>query len=221
MNSTVYNRPGSLPALLRDLIKKTGASGMSSADLIASQPGAVRRSVQTALSRMVIDGSIFAVGARGTRRYFADSADAEKARNAPPPQSEPKRRVHAIWTKKEDDIVRKQYPDNGARAVAAMLKGRGYKSVSARAAKLGVQCKVDVRWATGITPARDNSSRRRKDLENLPIQPQPKRVEPTVSVKKARGPADQPGPATYHPDFKFTRCPSPPPVLRTGTHSQF
>lgn len=39
-----------------------------------------------------------------------------------------------------------------------------------------------------------------------------------VVVKKAKGPALVEGEPTYHPDFKFSRGPSPQLGLRTNTH---
>jgi hypothetical protein len=45
-------------------------------------------------------------------------------------------------------------------------------------------------------------------------------VPAPVTTTKARGPALVDGPVTYHPNFKITRGPSPPAVLRTNTHSK-
>ncbi len=220
MNSTNYNRPGSLPSLLRDAIKKAGTQGMSAADLLKVDEAALRRTVQTALSRMVIDGSIFAAGQQGKRRYFADAADAEKAREgvpvSAPTKKTPARAVY--WTPEHDAILREWYPQHGAAKVAE-LTGRNVRAVTSRASHLKVKCEVVVRWLSHGGPKGKGPARQRY-LENLPIGQQPEHTAPSVTLKKARGPAHQDGPATYHPNFKFTRCPSPTPALRTNTHSQ-
>jgi hypothetical protein len=230
MNSTVYNRPGALPAMLREAIKKAGAEGISAADLHILAEGALRRTVQTALSRMAIEGSIFAIGRQGNRRYFATAADAARAKASDPvpaPPSEPKRRLTnpALWTAEEDAIVRKHYPANGGKKTTAMLPGRSAKAINARAALLKVPCDITLRWANHGGPNKAGTNKaaggRKKHLENIPIGQQPERVAPTVSLKKVRGPADQPGEATLHPNFKFTSCPAPAPVLRTNTFSQY
>ena len=43
------------------------------------------------------------------------------------------------WTDKEDNIIRKYYPKNGANAVHEILKNRELRSIQQRAFKLGIK----------------------------------------------------------------------------------
>lgn len=119
-----------------------------------------------------------------------------------------RRGTNPRWTPAEDEILRRFYPTGEIEKIVRMTN-RARRSIDTRADRLKVVCTVNTRIA---------ERERRKDLETAPMEPPVPATPAPVVIKKPRGPADVAGPATFHPNFKFTECPSPPPALRTNTH---
>lgn len=115
------------------------------------------------------------------------------------------------WTPSEDAILRTFYPLGRADKVARLV-GRTERAVEVRAGRLEISAPPRVRTA---------DRERRKDLEVAPMAVDPTARPAPVAVAKPRGPAHSDGPATLHPNFKFTTCPSPAAALRTNTHSTY
>ena len=191
-------------------IAQAGAAGINNAELVAAAGDAPRSSVNTALARLVQAGEARTQGIRDERLTFAVTDGPRTVNRA------------VRWTPEADAILRKWYPDHGAAKVAE-LTGRTHRAVTSRAINLGVPCDAVIRWANHGGPNRGRGAGRKKALENVPM---PKAnalavAEPTVTLKKPRGPADTPGELIFTEKTKFTFAPPPPRVLRTNTHSQF
>lgn len=142
-------------------------------------------------------------------------------------------RPRHVWTDEQIATLRLVYPTGGTRA-AIEKTGQCRLAVRSKVTSLGLQCpqRPPYKPREGAAPVlRERRPRRARRSTGEPQQ-QRKEGRPgaeliaaaqtgtaVVRVKKVRGPAEMPGEPTYHPDFKFTRCPAPPPPLRTNTHS--
>lgn len=152
---------------------------------------------------------------------------AEKAASAA--LKPPRRR----WSDAEIRYLKKHYPAEGAKFVAPVL-GRSISCVTERAAKLGIKCLVRVQLIGYVSKAMPRTRaaapkaapapRPPRSKAGTAPRPAPKAVVLRPSAPKPptpRGPALSDGPVLYHPNFKFTRVPTPPAAFRTNTFSAY
>ena len=236
--------PNALPARLIRGVEAAGREGLTGTAL-REMMGDQYEDARDLLSRLGTAGRVHASGPQTNRRWFIDPADAliweerrprtqkelrAAASLASPAEKEAKRaarlaqlsaaRPRHVWTDEQVEILRAVYPTQGIR-LSAEKTGQTAGAVRSKVALLGIKCvKRPPYVRTGAEPV----TRREKRRQRQEGKPGTELVvtlpgSATVQVKKARGPADQPGEPIYHPNFKFTRCPDPPAPLRTNTHS--
>lgn len=238
--------PNALPARLLAAVEKARSTGLTVADLLAMIEPRKYEDARELLGRLVNTGRIHASGSWAHRRWFIDAGDAliwdahrprtdkEKraaVRAALPEQLEAKRlkrlaqlkepRTRYKWTDEQLATLRALYPTGGVR-IAAEKTGQPTGAVRSMASCLGLKCtqRPPYKAREGTSLSRRDLRRQRKEAKAGKALVAPARSDArVVQVKKVRGPADQDGPASLHPDFKFTRCPSPSLALRTNTHS--
>jgi hypothetical protein len=210
-------------------VQQAGADGLAATAVRAAVGDERWQCASDTLSRLVAAGRIHGVGYRVNRRWFLQQADAlawdrngrprtEAERRAavltaPTEEREARRaarlaklalprRKHIRWTDDQVKTLRREYPRQGVQAVARML---GLDAERVRSKVWALRLKCEVRPAP-VRPSRSNEVAQAG-------------VAPSVRIARVRGPADMDGPVSFHPNFKFTRCPSPGAALRTNTHS--
>lgn len=234
-----------LTDLLLELAVAAGAVGICIEDGEALMTTEAPKTVRTLLNRMGVVRRLHSAGLAGTRRWFATAEFAEEYEKNGRPRT--RRAVEAAaraaravdrdatrairlaklaqprgpqswWSEAEKAILRAVYPIRGVAGVQESVN-RSVASITSKALKLGIACEVCVQHLHPEKRASKGTKASlmpRRDLIGAGgAAPAP------VAVKKARGPAHVDGPAAYHPNFKFTVCPSPGTALRTNTHSMF
>jgi hypothetical protein len=190
-----------------DAVREAGADGITSDELsklLAPFFPRGGKDLLTTIYRCVQCAELVSDGRSRNRRIWI----------APKGTPKPQRKAKAPeWTERELAIVRTQYPSLGRDRIAEML-GRTRRAVGSQARLLGVRCEVDVKAMnrSALPKAPEPVRLVRREVVLRPSSPKP--VVP-------RGPAHSDGPVSYHPDFKFTRVPTPPAAFRTNTFSAY
>lgn len=238
--------PNALPARLVRAVEKAGSAGFTVEALRAMVDPRKYEDAREILGRLVASGRICGSGSQANRRWFVDAADAliwdeqrprtdlEKrlaARSASAATKEQKRlarqkqlaqpRPRHTWTEEQIATLRLVYPCNGVR-IAAEKTGQTEKAVRSKVYQLELKCtkRPPYRHREDLPPGRRERRRARKEGKpGAELIVKPPAGPAAVHLKKVRGPAESPAEPTYHPNFKFTRCPAPPAPMRTNTHS--
>lgn len=225
---------------IRSVVEHAGSAGLSAPEAMAAVPEASERTVRTLLSRCAVEGRLYAVGYRETRRYFARAEWAQAYHQA----NEDRKLAHKRqynrermkrhytppmplaykappWTEEQLAALRALYPHHPAPVVARTI-GRAVFDVYKKAGAL--QLRKAPRPPKPPAPPKIKRTRaaHKRPAMTDPNKALPARQDPgpvRIARSASRGPAHLEGPLIFTAQTRHVVCPSPPRALRTNTHS--